>query len=1652
MYVYILKKQMRRFNFFDRDAVKTSPALSCLDITSVSGGRGAAALGDSEGHVVFADREFVGVRGSAFQAHRFRINALYLLKSSDVLVTIGDGADARPPAVRAASRSAALAARERLRRDMDREKSQLQSSSSNDAQEDDEDDSENGGGVGGGGAIPERDLGDILGLGVPLEGAASALVRGDSTWTAGSSLSPTPGGWPQEKSSSGTIGIGKDSSSSNTNINIPCATLKVWRLDRRDVRAGSMPECVRTVRIFPGGVATAASAGGGAAGTNSGARSIGGNSAVSSSLSSSNSGSGTSGSSASDAKAQIERVITSLSVSEDLNMVAIGCGDGAVIVLRGDLLRGGIGETGGRFQRGMGAALGIATSLANMAVGAGLGASSLKPQILNDGNPNFLSSLSSALSDGGDAVSNDLAQQQQQQAAGVSVDAQVTFLAFVSHADPSLAAATQSSSTDPQTAGSMGSAAASGVDALNDAGPSGGNGPLPPGRSRQRGGPASRSGRMLCLFACTPARLRCYFPTEIRPMGMGRGWSPGEFVTDLDDLGCAHGCSSITDAGELVVGNDSGVFFYSYEGRRAAYVLPGKKQRLGWFRQYLILASEDAATSAPSGINNSRGGGAMVASRNQASTTVVTVYDLRAKYIAYSMSLGVSPAAASIAPPAIQQQQQQQRGGGSISTNNSASVVASATFSSQIVRHIISEWGTVFLLVSPELSISHSSSSPPTSSSLLSVYQLSEKDTGTKVEHLCRLALFDTAVAVAQAANYGTEHLADIYKLRGDHLYSRGEHDAAVEQYVKTIGSVEPSYVIRRFLDSTRISNLTSYLEALHREGRAAADHTTLLLNCYTKARQQEKLRDFIRGEGSASRHSSGNNKNNQTSTSSSALTFDVRTAIGVLREAACYSEALFLAEQQGEHDWVLAIHIDDFDSSENLDKKSSVPSSTTTTTTSSSTAAAAISQSQSTSSSATVSTAAARPPPPPPSSSSSSTSSSLSSFGALSAIAYIKRLPFVDAEFFVRKYGRSLVLKCAKEATDLVCMLCSKWVQEMPYLRSSGEAAALNTGVGMGDESRGLLSTSTRPNQKRQERTRTDSPDSFLPLFADQPLWLRRFCNVLVSKSSSGESIKLSQAIWHSLLEVSLRRESFESDVIEKFEAEKKAASSIDDIQRSPLRQVNPQTQSSGGSVTVNDTNNNNINNKNINESNSSNILSKNSALLSDSAWDAWREENVLRGILRNLSANVDPATALALCQLHQYRSGTLFLYEKLKMFPLVVSYIMDTADTARSSGRHAEAKAARRELVRKAKSFTSEEVTNSGVAIVGVGGGGGGGGISGASSSSSSSSSKPPSLHSASTSTSPDTAGVDAAAGLWISILRYLSRTYLSELGYSISLSEQQQRLLREEEEKGDGGESSLSSSTSTSSFNFPGLTPGSTLLLREREEQDSLIADVLRHIERTSALEPTVVLSVLAECPYIPFGLVRDFVVRKLASDQERCEEDRRAVDSLRADAESMMREKSKLDREPKVFQSRKCRLCALELDLPSVHFMCGGLINSGGGGGNGNLPLSLSGGSGSLQAVSGDEHSFHQHCVLDSMAANLSTGSNGIDNSGNSSGASGSVSLECPICSPQQRQVRYIKSSLGARSDTNEQFYTELKLASDGFGKATEWLSKGLPFVV
>jgi Tfp pilus assembly protein PilF len=147
----------------------------------------------------------------------------------------------------------------------------------------------------------------------------------------------------------------------------------------------------------------------------------------------------------------------------------------------------------------------------------------------------------------------------------------------------------------------------------------------------------------------------------------------------------------------------------------------------------------------------------------------------------------------------------------------------------------------------------------------------------------------------------------------GDYLYGKGDFDGAMSQFVKTLGHVQPSYVIRKvifeivpnadsqFLDAQRINNLTTYLQELHSRGLANPDHTTLLLNCYTKTSDRTRLDSFIKTEAHRSDISGAD-----------VLPFDLETAIRVCRQAGFFEHATYLAKKYRKHEEYLRIQIED--------------------------------------------------------------------------------------------------------------------------------------------------------------------------------------------------------------------------------------------------------------------------------------------------------------------------------------------------------------------------------------------------------------------------------------------------------------------------------------------------------------------------------------------------------------------------------------------------------------------------------------------------------------------------------------------------------------------------------------------------------------------
>ncbi|KAJ3424482.1 vacuolar protein sorting-associated protein 11 [Anaeramoeba flamelloides] len=204
---------------------------------------------------------------------------------------------------------------------------------------------------------------------------------------------------------------------------------------------------------------------------------------------------------------------------------------------------------------------------------------------------------------------------------------------------------------------------------------------------------------------------------------------------------------------------------------------------------------------------------------------------------------------------------------------NNQHIAFNSMFPTEEVK-IVSEWGNIIVL-----------------SQNNSIYKIEGKSLQTKLEILFKKNLYDIAINIARAHKYNQNAIVDMFRKYGDHLCEKGDYPRAIQQYMNTIGTLEPSYVIRKFLEAQRIPNLILYLEELHDQEIANTEHTTLLLNCYTKLKNEDKLREFIRKQDKK---------------------FEVHPTIRVLRRAEYFVHALYLAKKYKEHDFCVKLLIED--------------------------------------------------------------------------------------------------------------------------------------------------------------------------------------------------------------------------------------------------------------------------------------------------------------------------------------------------------------------------------------------------------------------------------------------------------------------------------------------------------------------------------------------------------------------------------------------------------------------------------------------------------------------------------------------------------------------------------------------------------------------
>ncbi|KAK4936271.1 Vacuolar protein sorting-associated protein 11 [Elasticomyces elasticus] len=310
------------------------------------------------------------------------------------------------------------------------------------------------------------------------------------------------------------------------------------------------------------------------------------------------------------------------------------------------------------------------------------------------------------------------------------------------------------------------------------------------------------------------------------------GKGQGQPVRTVDNRGCNVGCMTQDhETGDIVVAREDAIYNYGPNGRGPSYAFEGPKKFVKMYKEYIGLVCPPRVAQVSKSKTFRRFGGDEIDELFSGSS--FTLLDTDLKYIAHTESLSVQ------------------------------------------VKDVFVEWGELFLLTIEG-----------------KLYRYQEKPLQQKLEILYQRYLYIYAINLAQKAGADKVQQNIIFRKYGDYLYQKGDYDTAMQQYLRAIDNTEPSQVIRRFLDTQRIHNLIDYLEELHEHDKATADHTTLLLNCYAKLKDTDKLDAFIRAPGSAK--------------------FDIETAIAMCRQGGYFEQAAYLATKHGENELVIDILIED--------------------------------------------------------------------------------------------------------------------------------------------------------------------------------------------------------------------------------------------------------------------------------------------------------------------------------------------------------------------------------------------------------------------------------------------------------------------------------------------------------------------------------------------------------------------------------------------------------------------------------------------------------------------------------------------------------------------------------------------------------------------
>ena len=137
------------------------------------------------------------------------------------------------------------------------------------------------------------------------------------------------------------------------------------------------------------------------------------------------------------------------------------------------------------------------------------------------------------------------------------------------------------------------------------------------------------------------------------------------------------------------------------------------------------------------------------------------------------------------------------------------------------------------------------------------IIKLKEKENKDKFAIFYSKNQYETAYSYAENSGFDKQKLSEITRKYAEFEYSKGDYENSINQYIKTINYLDPSLVIQKFLEKSKLDYLIQYLESLEQNNIFQANddpnkknYTTLLLNCYIMQEKIPKLKEFMNSKG----------------------------------------------------------------------------------------------------------------------------------------------------------------------------------------------------------------------------------------------------------------------------------------------------------------------------------------------------------------------------------------------------------------------------------------------------------------------------------------------------------------------------------------------------------------------------------------------------------------------------------------------------------------------------------------------------------------------------------------------------------------------------------------------------------------------------------